>query len=191
MKRFMIVFIIGMFMLVGCSGKPDPEPDASDNFSEFDGAPSWVIDGGANEAGIAAVGSANIGGAGLQFARTEASANARDELARQVSVKVQNMVKNFAQTTGIGDDETVDKVASQVSRQVADETLVGSKQQSSWISKKQNIFILISIDSESVKDAVSNSVTTSYKNEQALWQQFQAQKAQDELDAFVNQEFGD
>ena len=57
---------------------------------------------------FSAVGSAHIGKGGIQFARTEALANARSELARQVSVKVRGLVNTFAQQTGIGDDQTLD-----------------------------------------------------------------------------------
>ena len=172
-------------MIAGCSTTPKAVPDSS----ELADAPSWVLDGGGSiEGGSAAVGSARIGNAGMNFARTEALANARDELARQLSLKVKNMVKNFTQTTGIGDDETVDKVSSQVSKQVANQTLNGSKQKDTWISPSSNLYVLVVIDSSSLKNAIKNSVKTSFKNEQALWQQFQAKKGHDELDKEIEKE---
>jgi len=147
--------------------------------------------GGSMEGGMAAVGSAKIGNAGMNFARTEALANGRDELARQMSVKVKNMVKNFTQSTGIGDDETVDKVSSQVSKQVANQTLNGSRQKDSWISPSSTLYVLVAVDPAIVKESIKNAVQTSFKNEQALWQQFQAKKAYDELDKEIDKEFGD
>ncbi|MDH5465542.1 MAG: LPP20 family lipoprotein, partial [Thiovulaceae bacterium] len=64
-------------------------------------APTWVcipeVAGG-----VASVGSAQKSPAGTGFQRQEAMANGRDALARQISVKVKNMFKNFTQATGVG-----------------------------------------------------------------------------------------
>ena len=45
-------------------------------------------------------------------------------------------------------------------------------------------------ETKEVAKAVKEQVQTSYKNEQALWQQFQAKKANEELDAEIEKEFG-
>lgn len=156
---------------------------------EFAHAPKWVLDPSV-EKGLVAVGSAKIGKAGMQFARTEAMANARDELARMLSVKVKNMVKNFAQVTGIGDDETVDRVSSQVSKQVTSEVLTGSRQKDLWISPNGDVYMLVGIDPTIVKEMVKENVRTSYKNDEALWQLFQAKQSNEELERAVEKEFG-
>ncbi len=195
MKKMLVsvVMLVGCAVaLAGCGGSKTAKIDNKEIANEFANAPSWVLDGGGTmEGGVAAVGSAAIGKAGMNFARTEALANGRDELARQVSLKVKNMVKNFTQTTGIGDSETVDKVSSQVSKQVANQTINGSRQKDSWISPSSNLYVLVAVDSSIAKQAIKNAVQTSLKNEQALWQQFQAKKAYDELDKEIDKEFGD
>jgi hypothetical protein len=83
----------------------------------------------------------------------------------------------------------VDKVSASVSKQVASQTLTGTVQKALWQSPCNEIYVLISIDSGVVAANVKNSVTSSYKNENALWQQFQAAKAQVELDAAFQAEF--
>ncbi|MBW1895125.1 MAG: LPP20 family lipoprotein [Deltaproteobacteria bacterium] len=178
------VLVFALFFLGGCASTPS-------TVDEYEDAPSWVLDGGSSvEEGSAAVGSAKISKAGMNFTRTEALAYARDELAKQLGVKVKNMVKNFTQSTGIGDDETVDKVSSQVSTQVTKETISGSRQKDIWISPSKDLYVLVYIDSETLKASVKNSVQTSMKNEAALWQQFQAKKAYDDLDKEIEKEFG-
>ncbi len=188
-----VIMLVGCAVaLAGCGGSKTTKIDNKQIATEFANAPSWVLDGGGSmEGGIAAVGSAAVGKAGMNFARTEALANGRDELARQLSLKVKNMVKNFTQTTGLGDSETVDKVSSQVSKQVANQTINGSRQKDSWISPSANLYILVAVDSSIAKDAIKNAVQTSLRNEQALWQQFQAKKAYDDLDKEIEKEFGD
>ena len=183
MKKLISSVLLTASMAVSftaCGGEPTPANQGNVP-NKFAGAPMWVLDP-TSEGGVAAVGSAQTSPGGMQFQRTEALANARDELARTLSVKVKNMVKNFAQATGVGDAQTFEKVASQVSKQVANQTLSGSKQKAIWIANDGELFILVVLDPESVKAAASSSVKTSLKNEEALWQQFQSKSALDSLD---------
>lgn len=185
-----MILLAGIIALAGaCTPKQAPVADTGMP-DEYKDAPSWVFNPEL-EGGVSAVGTSRIGKAGFAFARNEALADGRDQLARQMSVKVQNMVKNFTQATGLGDDETVDRVSSQVSRQVANETLAGSRMRSMWRAPNGELFVWMVVEPESVRAAARDAVTTSYKNDQALWQQFQAKKAHDELDAVISKEFQD
>ena len=175
-------------LMSGCAQKSESvvAQAPSQIASEFDGAPAWVLESGV-EGAISAVGSAKIGGAGMSFAKTEATGNGRDDLARQIQVNVTNMLKNFTQTTGVGDQQTVDKVVANVSKQLAKQDLSGSKVSKQWISKSGTLYVLVVMqDPSKVTAAVKDAVKTSFKNDQALWQQFQAKKAQDELDASLD-----
>ena len=182
MKKFLLlVLVITALAVAGCGSKNTAVSAAQFNKCYKD-APSWVIMGGA-EGGLSAVGSAQIGNAGLSFARTEALANGRDEIARMLQLKVNNMVKNFTQTTGIGDAQTVDKVTANVSRQLSNQTLTGSKAKETWISSECNeLFILVVADAPAMEQDIKAQITSSYRNEQALWQQIQAKNALQEMD---------
>ena len=181
----------------GCGAKepaPQAEPQvapAAQANPEFEGAPAWVLMPEV-EGGLAAAGSAKMGAAGPSFAKTEATANARDELARQLNVKVKNMVTNFTQTTGVGDAQTVDKVVKNVSKQVAQVDLSGSKVSQVWLSKTNTMWVLVTLDPasmEALKKTMDAAVKTSYKNDQALYQQFLNKKGQEELDAEIEKTF--
>jgi len=189
MTSFLVVLILSFVIFGGCASNPSKveEPTLKD---EFANAPKWVLNTSA-EGVLSAVGSAKMSKAGMQFTRTKAMANGRDELARIMSVKVKNLVKNFTQTTGISDDETVDTVSSQVSKQVANQTLAGSRQKDLWISPSGELFVLVVLDPATVAEAIKESIKTGYKNEKALWQQFQAKKAFEELDEEIEKEFGE
>ncbi|RMD46810.1 MAG: hypothetical protein D6834_01890 [Aquificota bacterium] len=194
MKK-LAVFLLAVgipLLLDSCGKKEEPKPEkvqAPQWKNEFANAPKWVLNP-QMEGGLSAVGSAKIGRAGMQFARTEALANARDELARQLQVKVKNMVKNFTQQIGVGDEQTVDKVSVQVSKQVTSTVLQGSRQKDMWISPSGELYVLVVLDPASVKEAVKQATLSSLKNERALWQKFQAKKAYEELDREVEKEFG-
>ena len=189
MKKLFVLAVLAAlaaFVVVGCSGKGGDAPKVTNTC--LTGAPNWVIMGGA-EGGFTSVGSAKMSPAGMSFTRTAAMGNARDEMARSISVKVNNMLKDFTQVTGIGDDSVVDKVTSSVSQQVASQTLQGTVQKDVWQSPCDELYVLIASDPSVVQAAVKQSVNSSYKNENALWQQFQAQKAQDDLAAAIDKEF--
>ena len=192
MKKYYSVSIALAALLIflgGCSSTPD-KVQSPEMQGEFANAPKWVMSP-QMEGGLAASGSSKMSKAGMSFTRTAAMANGRDELARIMNVKVKNMVKNFTQSTGIGDDETVERVVSNVSKQVTKQVLSGSRMKDSWISPSNELYVLVVLDPTAAADAVKQSVQTSYKNEKALWQQFQAKKAQEELDAEIDKEFGD
>lgn len=192
MKKIIFpVFLLSVLMLsFGCSGKQSAIDGSKLNACLGD-APAWVIAGSA-EGGLSAVGAAKISKAGFNFSRTEALANGRDEVARILAVKVNNMFKTFTQSTGIGDTETVDKVSANVSKQVASQMLSGSKQLNLWVAPSpcDEVYVLVGVDATMAQNAIKEQTMSSFKNEQALWQQFQAKKAQDELDAAVQSEFG-
>ena len=180
------------FSLIGLTGCMNSTP----NFDQckIDGvdAPSWVCDGGATmEGGLFAVGSAAPNPLGIGFQRTEATAAARDALARQISVKVKNMFKQFQATTGIGDDQTAEKVTQNVSKQVTYQTLNKSKIIKVWMSPKKTLYVLIKMpDSKTIKQEVKKTIKTTLHNEQSLWQEFKSKKADAELEAAVDKEFG-
>jgi len=185
MKKLLLFLAAVSLILVGCTSEPKTE--LADPC--FKGAPSWVVNPQV-EGAIAAAGSAKKSAGGMQFTRDAAMANARSEISRVIEVKVNTMMKDFTQVTGVGDDETVDKVTSSVSKQVSSQVLQGTMQKDAWFSPCSELYVLVVLDPAKVAELTKQQVVTSMKNDQALWQQFQAQKAQDELDAAVSREFG-
>lgn len=173
-------------LMSGCAQKSDTgvaQGAPAQVSLELAGAPAWVLDP-AVEGAMCAVGSAKVGPAGMNFAITEATGNARDDLARQIQTNVANMLKNFTQQTGVGDSVAVDKVVSNVSKQLAKQDLSGSKGTKKWVSQTGTLWILVVMqDPSKVAASIKETVKTSFKNDEALWQQFQGKKAQDELDS--------
>jgi hypothetical protein len=194
MKKVLVSATIAFGLIgfmAGCSNN-QPQPQVQQCTMDGTVAPEWVCDGGAMmEGGLFAVGSAEPSPLGVSFQITEATANARDALARQIKVKVKNMFKQFQATTGIGDAQTAEKATQNVSKQVAQATLSGSKRMKTWRSPKGTLYVLVGMpDPQAVQQEVKKAVKTSLHNDQALWQKFLAQKADKELDAAVSKEFG-
>jgi len=182
------VLALSVFFMAGCS-KTAKRVSNKELRKEFKNAPEWVLTGHVDDA-MSAVGSARIGKGGLQFARNDAMAQGRGELANQLSVKVESLVNRFAQQTGIGADQTLDSFSKQVSRVVTKETLAGSRQEDIWISPTSDVYVLMVVEESAVKSAVKREMLSSYQQDAARWQEFQAKNGFEELDREIDRAFG-
>lgn len=181
-----------LFAFYGCKSAGTPMPDqllAECTFPD-DGttlAPLWICDAPVEGVEISAVGSSQPTKAGYNFQKDMAAAHGREQLAAQMRIKVRKMIKRYAETTGSGDSETVDKVNLSVSKLITSETLVGSKIFYCLTNPNTKVlYVLIGFDAAVMQNNVQDAVKTSKRNDRALWQKFQAQKAQDELAAEIS-----
>lgn len=190
MKKYLKMSLAAVSLsavLTGCMQQQAAAPAAAaepDFRCHQDGqlAPEWTCNPYL-EGSIVALGIAQPNaGADQGMQRAEAMAEGRDALANQISVKVSTLFKSFKGTTGSGADATFDKSTSKVSKQLASETLQGSRGVKTWISGKGTMFILVGVSTDAVEKGMEKAVKTSYKNDQAMYQEFKAMKAQGELD---------
>lgn len=176
--------VIAMLMLLSaCSGSDVKEdvPDCVFPDDPTSRAPDWICDEPVDGIEVSAVGVAEKSAAGHSFMKNMAATDARVQLAQSMKVHVQNMVKQYAETTGAADSETVDKVNTSVTKQITDEALVGTKIFKTRSSPNGNLYVLLGMDASIAAQATENALRTSMNNDRALWQQFKAQKGQDEL----------
>jgi hypothetical protein len=150
-----------------------------------DAAPGWVCDEPVDGVEVSAVGVAEPTQAGEAFMKQMGATDARVQLAQRMKVQVANMVKQYAETTGAGKDETVDKVNTSVSKQITNETLVGTKVLKTRVGTNGKMYVLVGLDAASVSKLTEAAVKTSMNNDRALWQKFQAGKSQDEMAAAI------
>jgi uncharacterized protein YeaO (DUF488 family) len=170
-------------LLTACGGEDAKQaapdcvfPDAPDT-----PAPGWICDEPVEGVEVSAVGVAEKSKAGHSFMKNMASTDARVQLAQSMKVHVQNMVKQYAETTGAASTETVDKVNTSVTKQITDQTLVGTKVFKTRVSPNGALYVLLGMDASATATATQEALKTSMNNDKALWQQFKAKKGQDEL----------
>ena len=185
--RTSLLLIIVSILSIGCSGKATKEISCSYPDAPEESAPTWLCNQPIAEAKVTAIGSARKSKLGHSFMLQMAATDARVQLAQQASVEVSNMIKQYAETTGTADTETVDLVNTSVTKQITRETLVGSKIYRSQVSPNGMLYVLVGLDPESVSKVARNAISTSMKNEQALWQQFKAKMAMEELAAEISE----
>ena len=187
-SRFKLLGLITIAVMLTACGKDNSImeitecvfPDAPDTE-----APYWVCDQPVEELAVSAVGVAEKSAAGHSFMKNMAATDARVQLAQRMQVQVQNMVKQYAETTGAADSETVDKVNTSVTKQITDQSLLGTKIYKTVTSPNGALYVLLGMDENATAEVTQNALRTSMRNDAALWQQFKAQKAQDELAASI------
>jgi hypothetical protein len=134
----------------------------------------------------AGVGVAEKSAAGIAHMRRVALMNGRSDLAQQIQTDVKDKMEGFTRATGNGSAETVDKVTTAVTKQVAHQVLKGSKAIDMWQAPSGAIYMLVVVPKEEVnkevKEAVKEATNSSFKNDNALWQQFQSKQALEALD---------
>lgn len=129
-------------LLVGCgSGISDAALEATG----LKGAPSWVIQGG--EGLYSAIGDAPILNNNVNFARTEALAAARAEVAKQISVKVESFLKKSTQRQDAALSEEVKNEIGETSQK----DLVNSSASAFWISDDgKRVYVLVKLSEEAI-----------------------------------------
>ena len=143
--------------LVGCSSS-NHSINHNVISDELHGAPEWVLEGrDNNDKTISAIGSVT-GTNNVSLARSTALARARTELSRQLSLSIKAMLKDYQATvTGGGafgkaaDDE---QYIEEVSKQMTELNLSGSRQEDTWISGTGAYYVMVSLDIGSFKDTV-------------------------------------
>lgn len=148
--------IVTGLLIIGCANKDDALGVGGKSIDKkalqalsIQGAPNWVLNGGQGD--MSAVGIADIINGDLGYARTEALALARDELARQVATEVEGVINRAASVTmgSSVQDAQVSKASEQIIKQGVSQTLSGTKQTDTWITKDAaKIFVLIKLNPE-------------------------------------------
>ncbi|MES0326974.1 MAG: LPP20 family lipoprotein [Gammaproteobacteria bacterium] len=186
-NSLLAVSSVALSILLTACGSEEVKPVADCVFPDAPSvaAPGWICDEPVEGIEVSAVGTADKSAAGNSFMKNMAATDARVQMAQSMKVHVQNMVKQYAETTGAATTETVDKVNTSVTKQITDQTLVGTKIFKTRVSPNGALYVLLGMDKNSTATATQEALRSSMNNDKALWQQFKAQKGQDELAAAI------
>jgi len=185
--KYMAVLLISAFSMAtmtGCSSaEVKPEPVVSGEcIVEGVDAPKWVCGMGLKDKDMyREVGIAPTSSGGIGFTRKMALADARGNLAQKIKTDVKDKVEKYISSTGIGRSESIDKVATNVSKQVARVTMAGSDQ-IAFFQTDNNVYVLVEMNKDSVIDSVKKAAESSFKDDDKLWQQYKSDTALQSLE---------
>ena len=173
--KYRILALTMAMILSGCASSRSGSTEAS----RMKDVPSWFLMPPTSEDAIYGVGSAKKQNPSL--ARKAATARARDEIAQSVNVKVTNMLKDFMQESGVGENAQALEFTESVSKQVADVSLSGSVRTKTASGKGGWIYVLV----EYPLDGLRQSALTEAKKQEALYNEFKSIKGFDDLEEAI------
>ncbi len=126
----------------------------------------------------------------VQYAREEAIADARSELARILGIRVKNMVKRYKNRTIAGTKRYIGSTFEDVAKQVANEYLQGSRPIAFKTFKTENgkyvACAVVALQPQTVKNMIheiaKEANLSNPRDEEILYEEFKAYKAQQELE---------
>jgi len=191
-KLLLIISIIALAGFTGCkNSETEPEIGTNVNYEQLKGYPKWVIQP-SYEDGIAGVGSSKITELGFDFARKEAMASAREDLASQIKIQVNNLYKGYRSRIGLGEATSVDSSAENITKQVTDLNLQGASLKDTWISPEKELFVLLVVDNKNIAKSASAAINNpnNYGDENEKTK-IKAESSQKELEKEINNYFNE
>ena len=194
MKNYLLITLLIAFIL-SCSSKKDtlvPGKDISGKgLEEF---PSWVIDPQI-DGGIAASECIPYSG-NISIDKAQITAQARSTLAKQIQVRVTALDKTYIDRTDAAGKIVTGSSFSSVSKQLANQNLIGTKLiklSRIAIGEQQNICGMLTLDPERSETVFQQVIEGSQRDisvedENILYQEFKAHRAQEDLDKLLEQQ---
>ena len=178
MKKLALCVVMGLFVMSGCSTSNVSDGASAEVIAALDGAPEWVL--GDTGDGLSASGTAKIKNNNTGFATTQAAVQARNKIASQISTKVESSYREMTTST----EDSVSQEAVQAIRQSVSQVIAGSKVTKTWISKTNDMWVLVevkSLNTDLLKKNLSNAKGVDKEAAKAL-----AKSVDELIDGFKN-----
>ncbi|MCP4678777.1 MAG: hypothetical protein GY854_25475 [Deltaproteobacteria bacterium] len=170
-KRTVIILIAGIvsvFVAFGCGGaknKDETKTSANANMSSLEGAPAWVtkdcrqIFVGTPQAGSMVCGVGSVSGmTDRSLARQAATGRGRTEIASFLQLRIKSMLKDYQKAESNPDGSfSSETEIENVSKQITDITLNGTRMIESWMSPTGEYFALVVLSVEDFSSAIESS----------------------------------
>ena len=130
--------VMGLLVMSGC-GTSNVATDNAEINAALDGVPEWVMGDTGNV--LSASGSAKIKNNNIDFAKTQATAHARTRIAEQIALQAEGKYREMSNST----EDSVNQETVQAVRQSVSQVLTGSKVTQTWISKTNDLWVLVEV----------------------------------------------
>ena len=186
--KLSLMIVLTALVMINCSGAPE----VTDMPSQKDGKnpkgpsdlPDWYINTPEeDDMYIYAVGTGES--RKMNLAIDKAKQAGKVELSERISANVTSQVKNFSQEAGMDENTQVIEFYQSTSKSVTDNTLNGVSVLKRYPYQKSGGTWIAYVQMGLKKDAVSTAVVNVIQNEEALYAEFKASQAFQELEAAV------
>ena len=190
-KTILILTILIVTAFGGCTAKETrPELGSNVNYEKIKEYPKWIIQP-TSDNGIAGIGSSKMTDLGFDFARKEAMASARLDLAGQIKTKIDGLFKSYTTKIGVGESTSVDTLSENIIKELISADLKGASLKNTWISPQNELYVLMAIDNEKLIESTTKAINNpnNYTDEN-LQLKIKADSSQSELEKEINTYFG-
>ncbi len=180
MKRTVSLITLGSLLLIlaACAGRTI-ESGTSEERESRD-MPDWAMERPVVEGFVYGVGQATMQNPSL--AKTVAAQRAREEVAAAMNIKVETLVKDFMQESGVGERAEALGFAQSVSKGVTDATLNGAMIKETYLGRDGTYFVLVEYSLDDARQAALDSA----RQEEALWNEFKADQGFEALEREIS-----
>jgi hypothetical protein len=106
-----------------------------------------------------------------------ANADAKEKISQWISTTVQSVIVNYTSDFGSGDNRQSIEAFESISRQVANNSLVGVSQEGLWVDQDGGVWVLVSIPIENTLKAFEAAEESFKANEAAAYAEFKMDEA--------------
>lgn len=178
---YFVLVLAAVFLVMSCAGGAEEEPEEKAP-AEQSGAPDWYLNPPQAEDTMYGVGSANM--SSLDTSRTMAISRAREDIAFQMNAQIEAAIVDYAQESGVDDNNQVVSFVENVSRQITETTLQGTRPEEVSQGPDGTIYALVSFPEGNYREAASEAFQ---RNEDAAFAEFKAEEALDYLDSKIDE----
>lgn len=146
--------------------------------------PDWYLNPPMSDNVFYGVGDANR--AQMALSKKVATARARDEVANAIEVKVSTMLKDFMQSSGIGEDASALEFNESVSKHVAQVSMKGCVVSKTHVAKDGTMYVLVEYSAGTARDEAINKAKEEIKKREALYNEFKARQGFEALEKELN-----
>lgn len=186
MKKNLLVSIFLVFILSGCFSVQSVNPFSKDKESTEkkeievpDDAPSWIEERRLKN-NITALGATkNVDKKDLDLHKRKALIVASNNLLKRVYVKTVNIYKNYLEK--LDNPNVFDKDIKKFAEHISLKALTRSKIKNSWISKKNELFIQIAVDSDIVAQEIQHNAKLLFETNKTLYHNLLSNRAKKDI----------
>lgn len=186
-KYVLPLLLIGLGLLAGC-GSTSQKSTSQESTTGMGEIPKWVASPQV-EQGIALTECVPASD-NYSLDRKEAVANARQSLAQQIQTRVQAMDKTYQRRVRADDETTTGTNFESVSKQLTEQTLQGTAPKKlgyEALNGEKHMCVMLSMGDSQMKAFFDKLMKESNadvkpKEEEILYQEFQAKQAQEEME---------
>ncbi|MCK4322311.1 LPP20 family lipoprotein [candidate division WOR-3 bacterium] len=176
MKKVLVVGLILILLMVGCGTKYKSDISAPDWYLSPPEDPNFMY-------GTSAATSVDF-----QIALDKAKQDARLDVAEQIESHIQGLVKKFDEEVGRTDDVELLQQYTRVSKNVVDQTLIGSRAKKSVVKKEGKMyraFVLMEVPLGKAREELLNQLMMG--SNEHMYTRFRASQSFKELEEEIQE----